>query len=244
MIALQVAAASDLQPVAERLAAEFEKSNPGSRPAFVHAASGLLASQIEAGAPFDIFLSADALLVDSLAASKRVDGKSRFAYARGSLSAWVAKAQPEAAAAKPAATFPLAILKEARYKRIAIANPEHAPYGRLAMDAIARAGIEAAVKKKLVLGTNGAHAVRLAASGEVDAALIPTSFTKAEAKELAAHGKTFPLEKNAAAPLVQEGAIVSATKRRPDAERFARFLRSDVAKAVLRDAGYDVDQHQ
>ncbi len=134
----RVAAAADLQLAFQEVAVAF-KAQGGAAPSFTFGSSGLLAKQVAEGAPFDLFASGNTSYVDQVVAAGACDAATRSAYARGRLVAWTPPGGPA-----PPTT--LADLADVRFKRIAIANPEHAPYGKAAKQALTASEIAKGAK--------------------------------------------------------------------------------------------------
>ena len=205
---LLVAAASDLAPAVERLQAGF----PAAK--FVLGSSGTLARQIDNGAPFDVLLAANEQYARDLAAKGKVRPESVFVYAVGRLGL--------------AGAPDLAALADPKVRRIAMANPLHAPYGVAARQALEKRGLWAAVEKKIVYGENVRQALQFYESKNVDAVL--TSWTLVKDK-----GVKLPAEWHA--PVRQAAAAVTA---KPEARAFLDYLRSEKARAILADCGLEV----
>jgi molybdate transport system substrate-binding protein len=161
---LRIAAASDLTTAFGELAA-LHGRRVGETPTLSFGSSGLLARQIEEGAPFDLFAAANLGYVDQVVASGACAGDSKLRYARGRLAMWSSGAPPKTPSE----------LGDARYRKIAIANPAHAPYGKAAMQVLARLHLEEALKGKLVFGENVQQALQYAQSGNADVALVALS---------------------------------------------------------------------
>lgn len=142
-----VAAASDLQIALPALVARFEQA-AGIRVRVTYGSSGNFSAQIRNGAPFDVFLSADVDYPRQLVATGHADAASLYEYATGRIVLWTRTDSGIDV------TRGLAVLRDARVRRLAIANPVHAPYGRAAVAALERAGLFDAAKPKLVLGEN------------------------------------------------------------------------------------------
>jgi len=226
---LAVAAASDLQAVMPRLAPRFERES-GIAISVSLGSSGNFFAQIQNGAPFDVFLSADIDYPQRLIAGGRADADSLTEYATGRLVLWARKD------AAVDVRRGLDVLRDARVRRIAIANPAHAPYGRAAVAALTRAGLYEAVRSRLVLGENIAQAAQFAASGNADAGLIALSIALTPA--LMASGTYIEVPADTYAP-IQQAAIVVATSRRKDAaRRFLRFLEQPDTIELLRASGF------
>jgi molybdate transport system substrate-binding protein len=163
---VRVAAASDLTKAFEEVGREFE-TKTGIKPDFTFGSSGLLAKQIEQGAPFFVFAAANREFVDQVVKSGRCEAASIRQYARGHLVVWTRNGI--------AAPVKLADLADERFKRIAIANPAHAPYGRAAKQALEKVDVWAKVADRMVLAENVQAAMRYAQQGEVDAAVVALS---------------------------------------------------------------------
>ncbi len=249
-VALVVAAASDLQFALPEIAAAYTADgNPPVR--LVFGSSGNLARQIRQGAPFDLFLSADETYALALADDGLTEGQG-IRYARGALvlalppgsripaGAAPADAQPDDAAPATGLEGLARALAEGRLRRFAIANPEHAPYGRAAREALISAGLWEALQGHLVLGENVSQAAQFALSGQTDGGLIARSLSHAPA--LAARGRFVPVDPALHAPLNQR-AVVLGQKRRAApqeaaAQRFLAFLQGDQAREILRRNGF------
>lgn len=226
---LSVAAASDLQPVLPEIAARFERAT-GEVVRVSYGSSGNFVSQIQNGAPFDLFLSADDTYVDRLVASGQADGRSTTGYATGRLALWSRNDRGLVLAGG------LATLADSRIRRIAIANPEHAPYGRAAVDALRRAGIYERVQGKLVLGENVSQAAQFAQTGNADVAIIARSLTFAPAMKQA--GTALDVPESAYAPIRQTGVVLTRSPRRDLAARFLEFLGQPDIIVLLRASGF------
>src|SRR5579883_2929058 len=142
-----VAAAADLSFAFKEVGAEFEKRT-GKHVVFTFGSTGNLAKQIAEGAKYDLFAAANEKFADEAVASGACDGSTKHAYARGRIAVWWKKG---ASVAPPKS---LAVLADARFVKVAIANPEHAPYGQAAQQAMTAAGVWETVKPKLVYGEN------------------------------------------------------------------------------------------
>ncbi len=227
---LAVAAAANLKAAAEELRRAFEADNPGVAVGLTFGASGTFFAQIQNGAPFDVFLSADREYPAKVIAARLGAATDERIYALGKLVAW----RP------PGSTVDLeqrglAALADPAVKRIAIANPAVAPFGRATERAFEAAGIHGAVKDKLVLGTSVAQAAQFATTGAADVAFLPRSLTFG--KELAG-GKVF-LVPEALYPKIEQSGIVLGTARDPALARaFLAFLTGEEGRAILARYGY------
>lgn len=228
---LSVAAASDLRFALPGLAAAFEKAHPGAALRLTFGASGVLAAQVENGAPFDVILSADEGYVHALGEKGLVAKDGTFRYAHGRLVLWAAPG-----ARMGPGPLGLAALGGTGIRKIAIANPRTAPYGRAAMAVLHAAGLDDAVKAKLVLGDSVSQAAQFAESGAADVAMLPRSFTAQG--PLAGKGQVAELS-GPEAELPQAGAVLSRTKHGELARTFATFLQGEEARAILKANGFD-----
>jgi molybdate transport system substrate-binding protein len=226
---LAIAAAASVRPALEPLARAFEAARPGAEVLATYGASGTFFAQIRGGAPFDLFVSADRDYPQRLVEAGL--GQDEVAYARGALALWV----PRGSRA-PIERDGLAALTDPAVRRIAIANPAVAPYGRVAAAALRAAGIEPAVRRKLVLGESVAQAAQFADTGAADAALIPLPTVLGTA--LAGKGRHVRVSADLAPPLLQSAVVLSRAREPELARAFLAFLRGETARAILLGAGY------
>lgn len=224
-----VAAAANLKVAMEALASAFEAERPDADVAVTLGASGAFFAQIRAGAPFDLFFSADREYPRRLASAGLAAGDERV-YAIGRLVVWAPKGSP-----LPLATKGLAALAGPEVKRIAIANPAVAPYGRAAEAALKSAGILEAVRARLVLGQSVGQAAQFATAGAADAAILPLSLTFAA--ELTG-GITFELPRATFPPQAQSAVLLRGAPQ-PDLGRaFLDFVTGPRGRAILSRLGY------
>jgi molybdate transport system substrate-binding protein len=227
-----IAAASDLQFALSDIARAF-RNDTSLDVKLAFGSSGNLRRQIAEGAPFELFLSADEAYVDALAREGRtVDAGVR--YAIGRLVLFVPAGSP----LEPDATLAdlRAALADGRVKRFAIANPEHAPYGRAAREALQRAGLWDALAPRLVLGENVAQAAQFASTGAAQGGIFAHSLALAPA--IAARGQAVLLPANMHAPLAQRMVLVKGAGL--VAHAFARYLQQPAAREILRRHGFEL----
>jgi molybdate transport system substrate-binding protein len=227
---LSVAAAANLKAAAEELKAGFEAATPGVEVTLTVGASGAFFSQIQHGAPFDLFLSADREYPQKLVGAKLGAAADERVYAFGKLVAWL----------PPGSTLDLekkglAALAEAGVKRIAIANPAVAPFGRATVAAFKAVGVQDAVKDKLVLGTSVAQAAQFATTGAADVALLPYSLTLG--KELSV-GKVYVVPEALYPRIEQSGLVLAGAKDPALARAFLAWLTGEQGRAILTRSGY------
>jgi len=225
-VTLTVAAAADLTPAFQELGLLFTKQT-GIEVVFSFGSSGQLAQQIEKGAPVDVFASANRSYVDDLEQAGLVISDTVALYAQGRLTIWTR--------ADRGLTFStLADLTREGVKRIAIANPEHAPYGVASREALQSAGLWEALQPKLILGENVAQTLQYAETGNVDVAIIALSLSVAAGD--AGRYALIPAELHN--PLNQALAVVANTLHEAEARQFAAFVNSEVGREVMRRYGF------
>jgi molybdate transport system substrate-binding protein len=226
---LLVAAAADLSYCMEDLGTAFARQAPGVELKVSSGASGNLFTQIRNGAPFDVFLSADMGYPRQLARDGAADGATLAPYALGRIVLFSLDPRVDL---KPG----LAVLRDSRIKRIAIANPALAPYGRAAKAALEAAGAWQAVQPKLVIGENVAQAVQFVQTGNAQIGIV--SYASVLSPRLKGSGSYFLIDDAGLTP-IEQGAIVTAHgKTNPLAARFVQFLSSPAARAVLQRHGF------
>ncbi|MBD3678931.1 MAG: molybdate ABC transporter substrate-binding protein [Rhodobacteraceae bacterium] len=224
-----VAAAASVQFALVEIAQAFE-AETGETVRLTFGASGNLARQIRQGAPYDLFLSADESFVLTLAEEGRLRDQGVL-YAQGRIGALV----PRGSDLKPDGTLEdlRAALQDGRLGRFAIANPEHAPYGQRAREALIHAGLWEAIEPHLVIGENIAQAAQFAVSGNADGGIV--SYSLAVAPDVAARSEFALIPADWHEPLGQRMAL---TKRAgPVAEAFYAYLQSPAARAIFDDYG-------
>jgi molybdate transport system substrate-binding protein len=227
---VRVAAAADLRFALDELAADFSRAQPGIGLKISYGSSGNFFAQLSNRAPFDVFLSADADYPRRLAA----DGlglDAPFLYAYGRVVLWVARASPLDVEAQGlrALLSPLA-------RKIAIANPRHAPYGRAAEAALRSAGLYDAVAGRLVLGENVAQTAQFVQSGAADAGIVALSL--ALAPQMKAQGRFVELPAESYPRIEQGGLVLSWAQDRDAARAFRDALRGDLGRATLARFGF------
>jgi molybdate transport system substrate-binding protein len=217
---LLIAAASDLRPALTTLAAQYERQT-GQRITVTYGASGQLAKQLANGAPYALFASASVDYVDEVLAAGRGDRSTRAIYAYGRLAVW-----------SPDHPVALAQLAQPSVRTVAIANPEHAPYGKAAVQALRAAGLYSTVKPKLVFGDNVAAAQQLAASGNADAAIIGRSLA------LASGGSLTDVNRALHRPIAQGLLVTGSGQAAANARAFAALLTGPSGRTVLEHDGF------
>lgn len=230
-----VAAASDLKFAVEEIAGQFERET-GNRLRLVFGSSGNFHAQILQGAPFHLFMSADEEFVVRLAKAGRTVDDGRI-YALGRLVIMVPHGSPLAADGQLRDLA--AALKDGRLRKLAIANPEHAPYGMRAREVLQRAGLWEAMQGKLVLGENVSQAAQFATSGSAQGGLIALSLAQAPA--LAALGRFALVPERWHRPLVQRMVLIRGAPA--SARAFYAYLDGATARAVMARHGFAPPNH-
>ncbi|MBL8949786.1 MAG: molybdate ABC transporter substrate-binding protein [Myxococcaceae bacterium] len=213
---VRVAAASDLTRAFEALGQKL-----GTPVTFSFGSSGLLSKQLVEGAPFDVFASANVAFVDSAVKAGVCDGATAQPYARGRLAVW-SKAGP----------VMLEELGDEKLHHIAIANPEHAPYGKAAKEALIAAGLWERVEKRLVYAENIRQTLQLAETGNVEAAVVALALVKGDP-----HAVLVDAAKHQ--PLVQGIVVCTKGENRTGGEAFVKLVRSEEGQAVLKRYGFE-----
>jgi molybdate transport system substrate-binding protein len=225
---LRIAAASDLQFALPELAAQYEKQ-AGVKLAVTYGSSGNLFAQIQNGAPFDLFLSADVNYPHRLVVAQVADVSSLQVYAVGHLVLWLPPDSP----LDP--SMGLKILLDPRIRKIAIANPDHAPYGRAASAALHSADVYDQIKPKLVFGENIAQAAQFVQTGSAQAGLLAYSVTFASAMR---SGKYWVIPTDKYPPVEQAAVLLAASSNKESAISFLAFLKTPSARALLERYGF------
>jgi molybdate transport system substrate-binding protein len=222
-----VAAAADLRFALSDLAERF-RQDTGQSLSLSFGSSGTFKHQIEQGAPFEIFLSADEAFVFRLADAGLTVDRGAL-YAIGRLVVFAPHASPLSVDGELEGLR--AGLADGRVKRFVIANPEHAPYGRAARSALHYAGLWQAAEPRLVIGENASQAMQFAASGSSQGGIVPLSLSKAE--EVAKLGRfaLIPAEWHASEPLRQRMVLLKSAGE--EARAFYRYLQTSGAREVF-----------
>ena len=223
---LRIAAASDLKWALEEVRRAFEVKHPEITCTLTFGASGALFAQASQQAPFDLFLSADLGYPDQLVARGLAHPEGRFTYALGHLVVWV----PSGSAIPVEATGLRAVLHPS-VRRIALANPKVAPYGRAAEAALRGAGLLAEVQSRLVFGENLAQAAQFVQSGQAEVGLISRSLATSPA--MAAQGRFAAVPEGLHPPLEQGGVILAWARDRAAAQAFRDYLLGPEGSAIL-----------
>ena len=221
---LTVYGAADLTFAFREIAALFEKGT-GTKVVLVLGSTGNLAKQIEHGAPADVFFAANASFVDDLQAKGAVIPETRQLYAQGR----IVLAVPRDSGLS---ILRLEDLRPAAVKRVAIANPEHAPYGRAAQQALQATRVWDALKPRLVYGENVRHALQFIETGAVDAGIVALSVADTPAV------RYVPIDPSLHAPLNQIAAVVKRSARPELALAFLQFVNGPEGRPIMKRYGF------
>jgi molybdate transport system substrate-binding protein len=226
---LTVAAAADLSSALAEIGNNYEK-RAGTKVKFSFGASGALTQQIQNGAPFDIFFSADMDYPKQLIASGEADANTLSEYAVGKLVLWAPADSPLDI------TKGMNVLLDPSVKKIAIANPRHAPYGRAAVAALKHAGVYDQVANRLVMGENVSQAAQFAESGNAQVGFV--ALAHAASPAMRGKGKYWEIPAGYYPPLAQGAVVLTHSPHRKEAEEFLNYMKSAEAGAILRNYGF------
>ena len=224
--ALTIAAASDLRYALDDIAAQFRNANPDAQLRIIYGSSGKMTTQIINGAPYDLFFSADIAFPERLE-REGLTATSPSVYALGRIVVWAPNGD------EPPLT--LGDLASDDVRRVAIAQPRHAPYGMRAREALKASGVWEDVESKLVFGENIAQTAQMVNSGGADAGIIALSL--ALFPSLEEHGHTL-IDDELHEPLSQGFVITRRGADHPLSERFAKFMDSDEALGIMAEYGF------
>jgi len=223
---LRVAAAADLALAFKDVGAAFEKET-GKRVDFSFGSTGLLAKQIAEGAPYDVFAAANISFVDDVVREGACFEETKSLYAKGRIVMW----------SKDPWALPKDIkeLSDPKYAKVAIANPEHAPYGRAAREAMTKTGVWGAVQPRAVYGENVQQTLMFARSGNADVAVVALSLA------VTSPGNYVPIDPSLHEPLDQALVVCKGGSKggKPnEARAFVDFVGSEAGRTIMRRYGF------
>lgn len=228
---ISVAAAADLQFAMQDVAARFEKET-GEKVTISYGSSGNFYQQLQNGAPFDVFFSADLGYAKKLEAAGLTQPGSYYEYAQGKIVIWTREQSKVDLSAGMKALLAPSVTK------IAIANPQHAPYGRAAVDAMQKAGVYEKVKDKLVLGENISQTASFVVSGSADVGIVALSL--ALSPNMKDTGRYVEVPTSTYQPIKQACVILKSSKNKEVALRFLSFVKSPATAEILERYGFGV----
>jgi molybdate transport system substrate-binding protein len=227
---LNVAAAADLSAALQEVATDYQRRT-GVAVKLSFGASGALTQQIQNGAPFDVFFSADMEYPRQLIADSHADGTTLYRYAVGRLVLWVPKDSPLDVEHKG-----MDVLLDPSVKKIAVANPQYAPYGRAAAAALKHYGLTDKVSDRLVLGENISQTAQFVESGNAQAGFVALAHASAPAMQ--GKGKYWVVPTDAYPPLDQGVVLISHSAHEHEAAAFLEYVKTADFGAVLRRYGF------
>jgi molybdate transport system substrate-binding protein len=233
---INVAAAADLSSALQEVAANYEKRT-GVMVKLSFGASGALTQQIQNGGPFDVFFSADMDYPKQLIAGGQAESATLYRYAVGRLVLWVPKDSPLDVEHKG-----MDVLQDASVKKIAIANPQHAPYGRAVVAALKHYGLYEKVSDRLVLGENVSQAAQFVESGNAQVGFVALAHAIAPAMQ--GKGRYWMVPVEAYPPLDQGAVLISRSPHRQDAAAFLEYVKTAEVAAVLRRYGFSLPEQK
>jgi molybdate transport system substrate-binding protein len=232
---ITVAAAADLQFAMQEVAGQFQKE-AGKSVNLIYGSSGNFFQQIQNGAPFDMFFSANLDYPKKLQDAGLTEPGSYYKYARGKIVIWVPNNS------KLDLTAGLQALLNPSIRKIAVANPQHAPYGQAAVAAMQKAGVYEKVKGKFVLGENISQTASFVRSGAADVAIVALSL--ALAPNMKGQGHYVEIPSTEYPPIDQACVILSSSKNKQVARKFLSFIKTGAVADTLRRYGFDVTSSQ
>jgi molybdate transport system substrate-binding protein len=228
---ISVAAAADLQFAMRDIAARFQKETGKSVKA-IYGSSGNFLQQIQNGAPFDLFFSANLDYAKQLETAGLTEPGSYYQYARGKIVIWVPSGS------KLDLSPGLKVLLDPSVKKVAIANPQHAPYGQAAVAALQQENVYDRVKDKFVLGENISQAASFVVSGAADVGIVALSL--ALSPNMKDTGRYVEVPAGEYPPIEQACVMLRTSKNKKAAEQFLAFVKTPAIRDVLRSYGFDV----
>ena len=230
---LRVAAAADLKFAMDELSREVERQT-GASVSVTYGSSGNFFRELENGAPFDVFFSADIEYPKKLEAAGLTENGTLFEYAVGRIVIWMPRD-----AKLDLAKLGWQALLDASVSKIAIANPDHAPYGRAAVQALQQAGVYESVKSKLVYGENISQAAQFVQSGNAQAGIVAMSLAVSPGMS---EGKRWQVPAGMHVPLEQAAVVLRSAENKELAYDFLQYVKSEAGRATLAKYGFAIPE--
>jgi len=228
---ITIAAAADLQSAMQDIAARFEKET-GKKVKVVYGSSGNFFQQIQNGAPFDLFFSANLDYAKKLEGAGLAEPGTLYQYATGKIVLWVPSGS------KVDVSGGLKALTDLAVRKVAIANPDHAPYGQAAVAALQKENVYEQVKSKLVMGENISQAAAFVFSGSADAGIIALSL--ALAPNMKDKGRYVEVPAGDYPPIEQGCVVLKASQKKEASRAFLEYLKAPASAEILRSYGFGV----
>jgi molybdate transport system substrate-binding protein len=228
---ITVAAAADLQFTMQDVAGQFEKQT-GKEVKVIYGSSGNFFQQLQNGAPFDMFFSANLDYPKRLQDAALTEPGSYYEYAQGKIVIWTA-----ASSALDISSGLRALLSPA-VRKIAVANPQHAPYGQAAVAAMQKEGVYDKVKEKFVYGENISQTATFVMSGSADVGIVALSL--ALSPNMKSRGRYVEIPAGDYPPIQQACVILSSSRNKETAKQFLNFIKTPAVADTLKKSGFDV----
>jgi molybdate transport system substrate-binding protein len=228
---ITVAAAADLQFVMQEVGGRFQKET-GKTVKLIYGSSGNFAQQLQNGAPFDIFFSANLDYPKQLEAAGLTEPGTFYQYAIGKIVVWVPNDS------KLDISSGLKVLLDPSIKKIAIANPQHAPYGKAAVAAMQKENVHEQVKDKFVLGENISQTAMFVASGSADVGILALSL--ALSPSMKDKGRYAEVPAGDYPPIEQACVIMGSSNNKSVARKFLKFIQSATIKELFQKYGFGI----
>jgi len=225
---ITVAAASDLNFALKEIAQKYE-AKTGVKVKLTFGSSGNFFSAIQNGAPYDVYFSADVDYPKQLEAAGLTEPGTMYEFAVGRLVLWAPKDSPLDV------TLGMKLLGDARVRKIAIANPKHAPYGRAAVAAMKSAGVFEKAEARLVLGENISQTAQFVQTGNADVGLVALSLAMSPTMQ----GKYWLVPAETYPAIRQAAVVVKASRQKAAARKFLEYVKSDEGREILRKYGFE-----
>ena len=225
---ITVAAAADLNFALKEITQKYE-AKTGAKVKLTFGSSGNFFTAIQNGAPYDVYFSADVDYPKQLEAAGLTEPGTLYEYAVGRLVLWAPRDSPLDV------TQGMKLLNDARVRKIAIANPKHAPYGRAAVAAMRTAGVYEKAEGKLVLGENISQTAQFVQTGNADVGLVALSLVMSPTMQ----GKYWRVPAETYPAIRQAAVVVRASRQKEAAKRFLEYVKSDEARTVLKKYGFE-----
>ena len=220
---LRIASAANFYPTLQKITTEYAKQT-GHTVTIIRGSTGKLYAQIMRGAPYDLFLSADSLRAEKLVANKRSMNEAAEIYAIGQLALW----KPNADSAQQLKQ----LLQSGVFKKLAVANPKTAPYGKAAIETLKAMGLYTKVKNRLVYGENISQTLQFVESGAADLGFVARSHVNAQVY--------YSVDNKMHQPIEQKMLVLKQTTEAAVAADFMRFVQSPEIQKIIKQDGYDL----
>lgn len=225
---ITIAAAADMKFAMDEIAADFRKANPGEEVDVIYGSSGKAHTQIQQGAPYDLYFSADVAYPQELIKTGFAASTEVIPYARGRIVLWSTSVD--------ATKMTLESLSDPKITHVATANPKHAPYGKRAQEALEASKLWDKVEPKMIYGENITQAAQFVQTGNAEVGIIALSL--AVSKELSSKGGYYLIPDNLHEPLEQGFIITKRAENNKLAKQFADYMGTKEVRAIMIKYGF------